>query len=266
MGKTLVALMLILAAPVLALGQALQIDAARDRALTTSVRAFLNDTITADQLERELREFARNFEAKPYKMVPAPVAFDAVPQDRLFAFVRIVSRVIGPAQQAFLKGEVTAQQAALKMAPFFLIWGGYGMDAPQDDPGARARIDELLVEIGKWAAGDVPFGHVAEGYSSPDERTGATVAPRMFSVPDNVCASAPRPASLEPPSAEIDLQVGQPFAITRIVVVARDAAGALLRGVPIAIEIELVDPPLLNHDRTQLPRIICTRLGRAGFT
>ena len=252
-GKSLVALVATLFTTADVFGQALPIDAARDRALVTPVRAFLNDTITADRLERELREFARAFETKPYKMFPAPIAFDAVAQDRLFSFVRVVSRVIGPSQQAYMKGELTAQQAALKMAPFLLIWGGYGMDAPPNDPVARVRIDELLSEIGKLAASDVPFGQVAEGYSSQDESTGANVAPRMFSAPDNVCASAPRPASLEPLRASIELQVGQPFAITRIVVVARDAAGALLSGVPIAIEVELVDPPLLNHRSDATP-------------
>jgi hypothetical protein len=41
-----------------------------------------------------------------------------VPQERLFAFARVVAAITMPVQQAFLKGELTPAQAALKMAPF----------------------------------------------------------------------------------------------------------------------------------------------------
>ena len=150
MGRTLVALTLMLAAAPRASGQELQIDRARDLALHATVRAFLDNTISASQLDADLREYARVFEARPYRVRPAPIEWEKIPQERTFAFMRATARITGPAQQAFLKGELTAEQAALKMAPFFLIFVGYGIDPPPDDPHARLRIDELLMEIGKY--------------------------------------------------------------------------------------------------------------------
>ncbi len=150
MGKALVALTLVVTAAARTAGQALEADPARDLALHATVRAFLDNTISASQLDTDLREYARAFEARPYKVRPAPIDWKSVPQERTFAFMRATARITAPAQQAFFKGELTAQQAALKMAPFLLIFAGYGIDPPPDDPLARPRIDELLAEIRKY--------------------------------------------------------------------------------------------------------------------
>ena len=152
MEKTLVTLALMLAATLPASGQGFTIDPARDLALTATIRAFLDDNLTADQLERDLREYAREFEARPYNVGTANIDWEKLAQERLFAFVRVLAAITMPVQQAFLKGELTPAQAALKMAPFFLMWSGYGMDAPPGEQAARARIYELLLEIGKFHA------------------------------------------------------------------------------------------------------------------
>jgi hypothetical protein len=253
--KTLVALILIVAAPSYAVAQQLEADPARDRPFHNAIRAFLDGAMPLEQFEAELRDYARGFETAPYKVDVAKIDWGKVPQDRMVAVARAMSRITNPVLEAYFKGEVSASEAAKKTAPFFLVWPGYGMDPPAADSISRQRTDDLLAGIAQYrtTADDFRFGYVAEGYASTDETTGVNVAPRMFSVPDNICASAPQPATLETPQDGIDLLAGQPYAITRIVAVARDAAGALLRGVPIAIEVELIEPRLLNQRSDATP-------------
>ena len=145
-----IAVALIVAVPLCAAAQETQVDPARDAALLATISAFLDDTLNPTQLESELREYSRAFEIKPYKVGIAEIDWKKIPQERLFAFARVTARITAPTQQAYMKGELTAGEAALKMAPFFLMWQGYGIDPPSDDPAARARIDALLVEIGKF--------------------------------------------------------------------------------------------------------------------
>jgi hypothetical protein len=152
MKTLLLAFTLIIAMPCHAVGQTVHIDPARDLALHTTIRGFLDGALPEGQLETELRDFARAFEAHPYKMGTAKIDWEKVPQERLFALVRVTDRITSPAQQAFVKGELTPIQAALKMAPFFLIWPGHGMDTPPDDPILRRRTDELLADIHKFSA------------------------------------------------------------------------------------------------------------------
>jgi hypothetical protein len=227
----------------------------RDRPLYTAVLAFLNDTISATQLEADLREYARAFEARPYKVGRERIEWMTFPQERLFAVLRIIGTITAPAHEAFTKGELTAAQTAVKVAPFFLIWQGYGIDPPTDDALSRVRTDELVDEIGVYSGPevDLTFGHVAEGFASRREGVGVHVAPRMFSAPDNVCASVPHTASLHSPSHRIELQAGKPFPITDFVIEARDAVGQLLQNVPIAIEVEAVEPPVLNTQSNATP-------------
>ena len=125
-------------------------DQSRDLALHTPVQAFLNGTITAEQLETELREYARAFEAHPYKVGVAKIDWQKLPQPRLFAFARAVSRMTHPALDAFYKGELTASQAALKVAPFFVMWPGYGIDPPSATALAQEQTTELLAKIGEY--------------------------------------------------------------------------------------------------------------------
>ncbi len=253
--KTLVALVLMVAAPCYAVAQIVQIDRARDFALHAIVRGFLDGTLPANQLDIDLAEYAHAFEADPYKVGTANIDWIKVPQEQIFAFMRGTSRITQPALEAFFKGELSASHAALKIAPFFLMWPGFGIDPPGTDLVSRQRTDELLARIREYSAtmDDLRFGRVAEGYTSRDEATGAHVARRMFSAPDNICANAPRPAALHVTSDRIELQVGKPYPISRLVIVGRDEAGTVLRDVPIAIEVEIVEPPLLNTQSNAMP-------------
>jgi hypothetical protein len=254
-GKLLFVLTLITAVPGAAAGQSLHIDAARDLGLQTSIRGFLDGTLSATQLETELREYAREFEARPYKVGVANIEWDKVPRERLFAFLRVMSRLDAPVHEKYFKGELSAAQAAVQIAPFLLMWPGYGMDPPTDDPLSRQRIEDLLAKVREYSAlaDDFLFGTVAEAYTSPDAGTGVNAALRLFPVPDNVCATAPRPAALHAPADSIELQVGQPFPLNRIVIVARDEAGAVVARVPIAIEVERSEPPLVNTQSDAMP-------------
>ena len=117
-------LALIIAAPLCAAAQEIDADPARDTALHATIRAFLDDVLSPAQLEAQLREYSRAFEIKPYKVGVAEIDWKKIPQERLSAFARVAARITAPTHQAYLKGELTATEAALKMAPFLLMWQG----------------------------------------------------------------------------------------------------------------------------------------------
>jgi hypothetical protein len=95
---------------------------------------------------------------------------------------------------------------------------------------------------------DDRFVAVAEGVTSPDEKHGIRAAFRMWSAPDleAACAKTPAPATLAPGRTEVTLKAGKPFALNRLVVVARDRAGQVVQQVPIMVEAADQQPPLLN--------------------
>jgi hypothetical protein len=95
---------------------------------------------------------------------------------------------------------------------------------------------------------DDRFVTIAEGITSPDEKHGIRAAYRMWSAPQMgaVCAKTSAPSTLAPGRPEVRLKAGQPFALTRLVVVARDRAGQVLQHVPIMVEAADQQPPLLD--------------------
>jgi hypothetical protein len=153
-GKFLVVMLMLLFTPFSARGQMLSIDPTRDLALQDTVQAFLDDKLTANQLEAELRSYIQQFEARPYKVRTMKIDWEKVPQERMFAFAKVSARITGPPTAAFFRGELTAAQTAVKIAPFFLIWPGYGMDPPGADSLSRQRTDELLEKIRTFAGVD----------------------------------------------------------------------------------------------------------------
>jgi hypothetical protein len=153
-GKILVVMLMLLFSPFSARGQMLSIDPTRDLALQDTVQAFLDDKLTANQLEAELRSYIEQFEARPYKVRTIKIDWEKVPQERMFAFVKVSARITSPHTAAFFRGELTAAQTAVKIAPFFLIWPGYGMDPPGADSLSRQRTDELLEKIRTFAGVD----------------------------------------------------------------------------------------------------------------
>lgn len=154
MGKCLIMVITLLFIPFSATGQMLAIDPARDLALQNTVQAFLEDKLTTNQLEAELRNYIQQFEAKPYKVRSMNIDWQKVPQERMFAFAKVSVRITEPPTAAFFRGELTAAQAAVKIAPFFLMWPGYGLDPPNADSRSRQRTDDLLGKIGAFAGID----------------------------------------------------------------------------------------------------------------
>jgi hypothetical protein len=67
------------------------------------------------------------------------------------ALFEVCARITSPAYAAFFKGELSAAQAAVKIAPLTLIFPGFGLDPPNTDVVARQRADELMDAIGAFA-------------------------------------------------------------------------------------------------------------------
>jgi hypothetical protein len=89
---------------------------------------------------------------------------------------------------------------------------------------------------------------VAEGLTSPSTTEPMQVAPRMFSAPDlaEACQSPRRVHRLEAPARTLELRVGERLPLSALRVVAVGEAGAALDEVPVAIDVEELNPPLLQ--------------------
>ena len=154
MGKFFVMMLTLLSTPFSATGQVLSIDHTRDLALQNTVQTFLDERLTANQLEAELRSYIEQFETRPYKVRTLKIDWQKVPQERMFAFAKVSARITATPTEAFFRGELSAAQAAVKIAPFFLIWPAYGMDPPSADSLSRQLTDELLENIRRFAGVD----------------------------------------------------------------------------------------------------------------
>jgi hypothetical protein len=92
------------------------------------------------------------------------------------------------------------------------------------------------------------FGTVSEGFTSPNRTTGIDAAYRMFSGSnfDKACEGSKVPFRLVSPNRLVTLRVGEWFPLSRFVVVGEDRSGDVLPSLPIMIEVERKEPPLLN--------------------
>ena len=109
-------------------------------------------------------------------------------------------------------------------------------------------VFDLIVGAPRWAA-----GNGAEWETRRETRLARGVflrrhRPRsLLEVLTRVArAKSSRPAALEAVGRGSELHVGEPFPVNRLTIVARDRSGKLLGPVPIAIEVDDGDPPLLN--------------------
>ena len=228
--------------------QTLNVDPGRDRALHTHIRVFLADPSNDKLVEAHLRDYLDAFNARPYLVSRLNINWQEVSEQRLQAFLLLIYRLVGAPVEAYFKGELSPTQAAAKVAPLFLILPGIGLgtERPGDQAELQQTATDLLDAIHAYAAPSAVFATVGEGYTSTDARRGANLAFRMFSTPDvaAICAAAPTPASLD--AGGLKLSVGEPFPLTRIAIVARDADGALLGAVPVRVELEETEPRLFN--------------------
>ena len=89
----------------------------------------------------------------------------------------------------------------------------------------------------------------AEGLTSSDRVTSIEAARRMFTVPnlDELCAGKEHAVSLEHVGGPLELEVGEATPLSALRVVALDARGEVIPAVPIAIEVEDPEPPILRR-------------------
>jgi hypothetical protein len=123
---------------------------------------------------------------------------------------------------------------------------------------SRAAVGVALVLVTVLAAGCAgraraprggpAFIRVAEALASPNMNEGLRVAvPRLQpEVVRQGCRVLPRVTRLETPSLNLQMQIGDPFALSGLTVVAIDDAGVIVAGVPLAIEAEDRNPPVLE--------------------
>ena len=92
------------------------------------------------------------------------------------------------------------------------------------------------------------YVQIAEGLSSATVTEGIQVAPRLFSAPQIVeaCRTAVPVARLEVEPDELELTEGNVYSLNSLTVVAIDAADIAVPGVPIILEAEDRNPPVLQ--------------------
>ena len=92
------------------------------------------------------------------------------------------------------------------------------------------------------------YVRVAEGLTAPSLTETMQVAPRMFGASDltSACQSPRRIARLEAPTRTLELRVGDRLALNTLRVVAVEETGTAVTDVPVAIEVEELNPPVMQ--------------------
>jgi hypothetical protein len=123
--------------------------------------------------------------------------------------------------------------------------------------------------VSKEADEETYFARIGEGFTSENASSGIEVAWRMFSAPDipTICAKSERPVKLVTRKEPVALYIGEWFPLDRLIVLALDAADRPLPPVPIIIEVEMLDPPLLNLQSDMLAeaKVLPRRAGLFRF-
>jgi hypothetical protein len=113
------------------------------------------------------------------------------------------------------------------------------------------------------------FGTIAEGVTSPNRTSGIDVAYRMFSLPtfNRTCKESQQPSRLASPNKSVALNLGEWFPLHRLIIVGVDRTGHVLRPLPIMLEVEVTNPPLLNLQSEMISdaRLLPIRTGRFRF-
>ncbi len=113
---------------VVAKGQELKPDPVRDEALGESLQSFATGNATVGELEAPLRQFAKQFEAQPYKMRWARpdrpyVDMMAIPEGQLKSMMIVIVRLTAPIEKEYFNGHSSASETAKKWRHFFdLSW------------------------------------------------------------------------------------------------------------------------------------------------
>jgi hypothetical protein len=123
--------------------QALSPDPIRDDELHGYVRQFFDGTLEENDLELKLRGFGRQFETNPYTLTPLRIPATSMPEGRLRQYFDIVLKIVRPTLAAFSRDELTVTETAVKVAPFFLVLGGWFANAPTDVKRSRELVEKI---------------------------------------------------------------------------------------------------------------------------
>jgi hypothetical protein len=95
---------------------------------------------------------------------------------------------------------------------------------------------------------DRHFVRIAEGLTSPTISEGIRVAPRMFSAPTlvDVCKSATSVDRLKVSPETLELSRGNRYSLSSLTVIAVNGADITVPGLPIVLEVEDREPPVLQ--------------------
>ena len=106
----------------------------------------------------------------------------------------------------------------------------------------------LALLVTGCAARDRYFVTVAEGLTSPTITEGIRVAPRMFSAPALVdaCRTTTPVDRLEVAPRTLELLRGSRYSLSSLSVVAVNRSDIAVPGLPIVLEVEDRDPPILQ--------------------
>jgi hypothetical protein len=135
--------------------QELKPDTVRDEALRQRLQDFVAGTATIKEIEVSLRQFASDFETAPYKMRWSPperpyVDVAALSEEKTKSIFILIARLTLPIQRSYFSGQLGAMEAARKLAPFYFLFPGYGLDPPPDaDQVWYQRRDDLQKELSK---------------------------------------------------------------------------------------------------------------------
>ena len=114
----------------------------------------------------------------------------------------------------------------------------------------RSLLCVLLAALATGCAArrDRRYVQIAEGLSSPTITDGIRVAPRMFSAPSLVdaCKNATAVRRLDVAPDALELLRGNRFSLDSLTVVAVDDADIAVPGLPIVLEVEDTEPPVLQ--------------------
>lgn len=146
---------------------------------------------------------------------------------------------------------------------------GWGEIVFGRDAGKRAvLLLAISVAIAGCALKPKPkryFVHVAEGLSSPSVTEGISVAPRMFTASQltEACRKYVRVDRLNVAPKVLELAPGNTYALNSLTVVAVNPAEVAVPGVPIVVEAEDSNPPILQL-RSDDPDLNAGRLRVVG--
>lgn len=120
-------------------------------------------------------------------------------------------------------------------------------DRDDRNPLDRARLERRVAADACSAATVDELWDDRRRMDGTEQELDHRVAYRMFTAPDfgRVCSSAPAPTRLVAESPVI-FRLGEWFPLASLKIVAVDASNLPLRPVPLSIEVQNSDPPLLN--------------------